>query len=193
MSLAAVTAVTASMADVAADVAVASQSPQDDWPLSQTEAEHLREVGAMYKSVGLSDARFQVVQHRGVLYNSYKAATPVAHVDLRMRDDCAVGFFGNEARSLTVALRNYKLTHVVDRPAELHSAAALTVNEFHHFAHKLGMTMQPSDELGTELLQRVELVDAFVMHCKHSMRNYKTFMSTMTKVQKRLTQMLSLG
>ncbi|OLP80227.1 hypothetical protein AK812_SmicGene39380 [Symbiodinium microadriaticum] len=194
----------AAAASTAASTNVGSEDQEalHGWHLSKKEAEHVTEIADMYKHMGIMPypheiAPFKIEQSHGMLSgivgNYYRAAIPVTHGDIHMPDHHDIGFLGKEANSLSVSLRNYKLTQIhEEHPGDRHSASSLVVNEFHHFVKRLATLMNPTDETLTEISQRVGLIETFITRCHISMHKYRPFLSIMVKVKEQLQQILSI-
>ncbi|CAE7463932.1 unnamed protein product, partial [Symbiodinium pilosum] len=183
---------------VASNVGSEDQEALHGWHLSKKEAEHISEMADMYKHLGITPyppeiAPFKIDQSHGMLGNYFRASFPVTHSDIHMPDSHSIGFLCKEANSLSVTLRNYKLTQInEDHPADRHYGSSLVVNEFHHFAKKLGTLMNPGDDLLMEITQRVGLIETFITRCNIAMHKYRPFLAIMVKVKDELQQILSI-
>ena len=97
----------------------------------------------MYKQLSITPEPpevpvFKVEQSHGFLGNYYRAYLPVSHAEIHVVDNHSVGFIGKDANSLSITLRNFKLTEIhEEHPGDRHAASSLVVNEFHHFVRKL--------------------------------------------------------
>eukprot|EP00435_Cladocopium_sp_Y103_P038768 s1067_g10.t1 len=139
-------AIAAGAASAAAANAAASSNPSEEqdqlhgWHLSKKEArrdrrrslnihaEHVSEIWDMYKHLQITPQPpevnpFKVEQSHGFLGNYYRAALPVTHADIHIPDPHSIGFIGKDANSLSVTLRNFKLTQIhEDHPSDRHAA-----------------------------------------------------------------------
>ena len=188
----------------AANAAQANSNPSEEqdqlhgWHLSKKEAEHISEIWDMYKHLQVTPhppevAPFKVEQSHGWMGNYYRAALPITHSDIHIPDPHSIGFIGKDANSLSVTLRNFKLTQIhEDHPSDRHAASALVVNEFHHFVRKLAKEMNPSNEVIYDINQRIQLIECFITRCNITMHKYRPFLALMVKIKDELQQIMSL-
>ncbi|CAJ1368153.1 unnamed protein product [Effrenium voratum] len=168
------------------------------WHLHKKEAEFIGEINDMYKHLGIVPmppeiAPFKVEQSHGWMGNYFRAAFPVTHSDIHIPDPHSIGFIGKEANSLSVTLRNFKLTEIhEDTPHDRHAAAALVVNEFHHFVRKLAGQMNPTSDVINDVGARINLIECFITRCNIGMHKYRPFLALMVKIKEELGQIVSL-
>ncbi|CAK9045136.1 unnamed protein product [Durusdinium trenchii] len=166
--------------------------------MSKKEAEYISEIWDMYKSLNITPhppeiAPFKVEQSHGFLGNYYRAAFPVTHSDIHIPDPHSIGFIGKDANSLSVTLRNFKLTEIhEEHPSDRHAAACLVVNEFHHFVRKLAKEMNPTNEVIYDINQRIQLIECFITRCNIAMHKYRPFLALMVRLKDELQQIMNL-
>lgn len=197
-------AIAAGAASAAATNAANSSNPSEEqdqlhgWHLSKKEAEYISEIWDMYKSLNITPhppeiAPFKVEQSHGFLGNYYRAAFPVTHSDIHIPDPHSIGFIGKDANSLSVTLRNFKLTEIhEEHPSDRHAAACLVVNEFHHFVRKLAKEMNPTNEVIYDINQRIQLIECFITRCNIAMHKYRPFLALMVRLKDELQQIMNL-
>jgi len=164
------------------------------WPLTTSDTQHVLTIKSIYSDIltPIPELIFEVDINAGLLHKSYRARNPLTDKDLNLTTP-SLGCLHNEVASMSIALRNYKLTKIKNKDIkQRHLCTSLMVHEFHNFVNHIATFARPTDECLEAVNARSNLIKALMHKTDTNMKGFADWLALMDKIKIQLDRITEM-